>query len=210
MKPVALIIKLLLIVGSGELRASVPSDSLDNDVLRLLSMIENGRMDEAYDFSKTLYLQYPGAAAVTLMFADNCKTLQPGGHVAMDPRDKFSRPLLEVLDELRIRKYQAGDQQHVGRMPSAIVQTHQATQHIIAVDLSLSRLYLLERVENSAQFAVAEYHYISIGRGGIGKVDEGDLKTPVGIYPGSTDSAKTRTCLNFTVLEHLHSISLTR
>lgn len=48
------------------------------------------------------------------------------------------------------------------------------------VDLSKSRLYVFDTTGEKPQ--LVEDYFISMGRGGSGKVNEGDLKTPMGVY----------------------------
>lgn len=65
-------------------------------------------------------------------------------------------------------------------VPNAVLQLASRFEHIVVVDLLRNRLYLL-RNDRTRLSLVADF-YASIGRAGAGKQDEGDLRTPVGIY----------------------------
>jgi murein L,D-transpeptidase YafK len=53
-------------------------------------------------------------------------------------------------------------------------------RHAIAVDISLSRVYVLENTPDG--LVVKRDYYASVGKLGAAKNSEGDLKTPLGVY----------------------------
>jgi hypothetical protein len=67
-----------------------------------------------------------------------------------------------------------------GAVPNAVLQLARPLRHVVVVDLLRHRLYLW-RNEGGDLTLVADF-YASIGRAGIGKRQEGDLRTPVGVY----------------------------
>ena len=67
-----------------------------------------------------------------------------------------------------------------GTVPSQFLQLSARNRHAIAVDASRSRLYLFENNGNGLRL-IADY-YISVGKSGIEKAVEGDLRTPLGVY----------------------------
>lgn len=68
-----------------------------------------------------------------------------------------------------------------GHLPAGLWTVAQQVRHVIAVDASRSRLYLLERGATS-QWQLAAEHPVSLGRAGIDKHREGDARTPLGLY----------------------------
>ncbi len=66
------------------------------------------------------------------------------------------------------------------KIPDFMVQLSDDQQHIIAVDMSVSRLYLFQNRKGVPH--LVDDFYISIGKNGFGKFEEGDQKTPVGVY----------------------------
>jgi len=77
-----------------------------------------------------------------------------------------------------------------GAVPRAVWQLAPQEKHLLLVDTSNSRLFLVEN-RNGQLERIADY-YVSIGRLGAGKTREGDQKTPLGIYrtTGSIAPAK--------------------
>lgn len=65
-------------------------------------------------------------------------------------------------------------------VPSQFVGLAKRNRHAIAVDTDKSRLYLFENTASGPRL-LADY-YVSVGKGGVGKNVEGDLRTPLGVY----------------------------
>jgi len=67
-----------------------------------------------------------------------------------------------------------------GAIPRQFVDLPPTTRHAIAVDASRSRLYVFE---NTAQgMKLLADHYVSLGRLGVDKKEQGDQRTPLGVY----------------------------
>ncbi len=67
-----------------------------------------------------------------------------------------------------------------GYLPDAVMQLSRLHQYAFVLDAARARLYVLANKQGVPE-PVAD-HYISTGNGGIGKADEGDEKTPLGVY----------------------------
>jgi murein L,D-transpeptidase YafK len=65
-------------------------------------------------------------------------------------------------------------------LPAEILKLSPLNKHAIAVDASRARLYLFQNLPDGPKL-VADY-YISVGKLGIDKEAEGDLRTPLGVY----------------------------
>jgi murein L,D-transpeptidase YafK len=65
-------------------------------------------------------------------------------------------------------------------VPAQFLQLAPSSRHAIAVDTSRARLYLFENTPSGLKL-LADY-YISVGKSGIDKTVEGDLRTPLGVY----------------------------
>ncbi len=92
------------------------------------------------------------------------------------PRERVEDLRAEALARLRaLRERPSGE-----RVPSNLLQMRPDEKHAIVVDSRRSRLFLYENAGGRPQF-VADY-YVSLGKNGIGKVREGDQKTPIGVY----------------------------
>ena len=85
-----------------------------------------------------------------------------------------------MLVEIKNRYKAANDQQIVQGIPAVLARIDSHYSHAIVVDLEKSRLYLFDNSENQPR--LLKDFFISMGRGGAGKFNEGDLKTPLGVY----------------------------
>jgi len=64
--------------------------------------------------------------------------------------------------------------------PKGLIRLPDSLDHVLWVDLKEGNLHVLRREEG--QLKLAETMSVSIGKNGYGKVQQGDKKTPVGVY----------------------------
>lgn len=64
--------------------------------------------------------------------------------------------------------------------PRQVLQLSGSVRHVVAVDTSRARLYVIENQAGSPR--IVGDHYVSIGSRGTGKRTEGDQRTPLGVY----------------------------
>jgi L,D-transpeptidase YnhG len=88
--------------------------------------------------------------------------------------------LSELREESLLRIKALRERPPVGLVPSQFVRLSPRNQHAIAVDPSRARLYLFEN--SAAGLKLVADFYISVGKLGIDKSMEGDLRTPLGVY----------------------------
>ena len=102
------------------------------------------------------------------------------GNVADTLAESNATQLMELRKEslLRIQALQA--RPAPGTLPSQFLTLSPQNKHAIAIDTSRARLYLFENTANG--MALIGDYYISVGKSGIEKAIEGDLRTPLGIY----------------------------
>jgi len=94
---------------------------------------------------------------------------------------KTAAPMLrELRDESQMRLKALRERPPPGAVPSQFLALSSRNRHAIAVDASRSRLYLFEN-RPAGLTLVADY-YISVGKSGLEKYTEGDLRTPMGVY----------------------------
>jgi len=65
-------------------------------------------------------------------------------------------------------------------LPAGLLALPRHSRHLIAVDASQSRLYLLER--DGTSWRTVANHPVSLGKAGVDKWREGDARTPLGVY----------------------------
>ncbi len=88
--------------------------------------------------------------------------------------------LSDLKDEARVRLMRYIDQPSPGSLPRQILQLAPNQKYALLADASRARLFVFENVQGEPQL-IRDY-YVSVGRNGVNKRDEGDKKTPVGVY----------------------------
>jgi hypothetical protein len=100
--------------------------------------------------------------------------------LVLEAKRRMSRPAPQVLQ---------------GQVPSAVAVLAAQQPYLAAVDASKSRLYWFANrtgTDGRLQLELIKETYVSVGINGVGKVKEGDGKTPLGVYfiqknlPGAT------------------------
>ena len=171
------ILFLFIMLGSANLFASDLHP--ENRLLDAIQDIQASDISSAESKLKSLVSEVPDFKLAQLVYADVLTSKVNGvsmpGTGLQDSQLKSS-----LLAEIKNR-YQAENDQFVSKdIPAVLARLDQNYQHAIVVDLTRSRLYLFD---NSQQLPVLRNDFfISMGRGGAGKFNEGDLKTPLGVY----------------------------
>lgn len=98
----------------------------------------------------------------------------------LDSDAPFSPGLMDLILEAQTRVNQSPLAIKEQQLPASLLQLGSDIQHVVAVDLEQSRLYLINNDQDGAR--VINQHYAGSGLGGYGKQLEGDLRTPTGIY----------------------------
>lgn len=70
------------------------------------------------------------------------------------------------------------------KVPASLVKLNKQQDYAIIVDLKIPRLYLFKNVNGHPK--LVKDFYVSIGKKGFGKLEEGDQKTPIGVYFASS------------------------
>jgi murein L,D-transpeptidase YafK len=88
--------------------------------------------------------------------------------------------LADLRDEARARVARRASEIPRDAVPSAIVRLAPSQKFALVVDTSRSTLYVFENRDGVPVY-VTDY-YITIGRNGVEKTQEGDKRTPLGVY----------------------------
>lgn len=90
--------------------------------------------------------------------------------------------LTGLRDEMRYRLQSATTQTPAtrGMVPAELIRSAPSVRYVLAADASLSRLYVFQNNDNSYQ--LVDDYFMTIGQQGMGKLKEGDLRTPEGVY----------------------------
>lgn len=160
--------------------ASADSSSLEAQLANALLALKEGRIDSALREVDALAKANPNFRLAHLVKADllmaRAKPLTGFGNVPGAPRDKIEDLRSEA--QARLQRYQ--DKAPVASVPKHLWRLDPEQKHALVVDASRSTLYVFENVNNEPHY-VADY-YISIGKSGTDKTNEGDKRTPIGVY----------------------------
>lgn len=148
---------------------------------RILVEIEKNRLDTALEQTEALLKQYPNFRLAHLIKGDlllaRSMPLSTFGNASNAPQEKLTDLREEVIARLKAYRNRAAT---AGYVPRYLLQMQSDQQHAIVIDTQKSRLYLYQNDNGRPRF-VADY-YVSQGKLGADKTQEGDKKTPIGVY----------------------------
>jgi L,D-transpeptidase YnhG len=153
-------------------------------LIEVYQLMATARASDALSKAESLVKDYPNFQLAQLVYGDlltaKTRPIKALGDVPL-PLLKTAAPALEELrNESEMRMKALRERPPADAVPSQFLALSKRVKHAIAVDASRSRLYLFEN-RSSGLVLIADY-YISIGKTGLEKNSEGDLRTPMGIY----------------------------
>lgn len=168
-------------------------------LIAVYQFISQGRSRDALRHAQTLVQDYPNFQLAQLVYGDllssrsgSAKTVQTlssataaAAGVPGDVPDSTAQAAGTVLANLRLESRQRlralREPAPAELVPSQFLSLSSQNRHAIAVDASRSRLYLFENTPSAGLRLVADF-YVSVGKSGLEKTAEGDLRTPLGVY----------------------------
>ena len=153
-------------------------------LIAVYHLVAKSETREALTQAEALVRDYPNFQLAQLVYGDllaaRTRHVRTLGDVP-ETMLKAGGPVLgELRDESQMRLKALRDRPPQGALPSEFLALSPSNKHAIAVDASRSRLYLFENKPTGLTL-IADY-YISVGKSGIEKNIEGDLRTPLGVY----------------------------
>ncbi len=152
-------------------------------LLQVYRLISQGQVRQALATAESLVRQHPNFQLAQLVYGDllaaQARPLRGIGDVP-DAAGPIEQQLAELREESQLRIRALRERPPAGAIPSQFLQLSPRSRHAIAVDTSRARLYLFENTGSGLKL-LADY-YISVGRLGVEKTAEGDLRTPLGVY----------------------------
>ena len=153
-------------------------------LIEIYQLIAKMQAREALTKAEKLVQDFPQFQLAHLVYGDllaaRTRPIRTFGDVP-EPQLKAGAPVLnELRDESQMRLKALRERPPAGAVPSQFLALSLRNKHAIAVDASRSRLYLFENRPTGLTL-IADY-YISVGKSGLEKTTEGDLRTPLGIY----------------------------
>ena len=169
-----------------------PASSIDSDLrAAMASLARGGDIDATLSLLERASRDSPGLGAAHLLRADVYGLLaglpmaeglsRADGPTNMGTRESRLRPSADVealREELRARA--AWLSRAEGSLPLNVLNLEPGIDHVILIDLSAPRVFLLARTGES--LSVSAEYYGSVGSERGGKTQEGDMRTPVGAY----------------------------
>ncbi len=167
------------------LHVSPPDPGLaEARLIEVYQLIAKSQSLAALDKAENLVRDYPNFQLAQLVYGDLLSARIRPVRVLGDVPEPLAGAATTVLGELReesqMRLKALRERPPAGAIPSQFLALSARNKHAIAIDASRSRLYLFEN-QASGLVLVADY-YISIGKSGLEKNAEGDLRTPLGVY----------------------------
>lgn len=168
-------------------------------VRQIYQHLGEGERAQALATARHLSIQFPNFQLGQLLYADllNISSHPPvqGDDLDADAQASGLRRLEDLLLEAKRRLTRPAPQALQGQVPQSLAYLAAGQPYIAAVDASRSRLYwFINRTgaDGLLKLELLKETYISVGINGVGKIKEGDGKTPIGVYfiqknlPGST------------------------
>ncbi|HZY19485.1 MAG TPA: L,D-transpeptidase family protein [Ramlibacter sp.] len=153
-------------------------------LLEVYRLIGAGEARRALVQAESLVREHPNFQLAQLVYGDlltaQTRPVRSLGDVPDALGAGGAQLLAELREESQLRIRALRERPPAGAIPSQFLQLSPRSRHAIAVDTSRARLYLFENGPSGLKL-LADY-YISVGRSGIDKAVEGDLRTPLGVY----------------------------
>jgi hypothetical protein len=168
-------------------------------VRQIYQFLGEGERAQALSTARNLTMQFPNFQLGQLLYADllNISSRQPveGADLEADVQPSALRRLEELILEAKRRITRAAPEALQGQVPASVAFLAAQHPYLAAVDASRSRLYWFANrtgADGKLKLELLRETYVSVGINGVGKVKEGDGKTPTGVYfiqknlPGAT------------------------
>ncbi|MDH3714028.1 MAG: L,D-transpeptidase family protein [Gammaproteobacteria bacterium] len=169
-----------MIVSTGQL--SIARAQPDPEQALVLALIESrqGSSDKALQMLRPLLNRQPPFRVAELLYGDLTRELAGDTSLAnVDEQLELERADLLAEAEARLAGY-LDLHNSVWYVPDALLHASDEQRYIVAIDLTLSRLFLFENVQGA--FELRAHYYVSLGKNGAYKQTQGDRRTPVGVY----------------------------
>jgi len=153
-------------------------------LLEVFALMARGQSKEALAKVEKLVQDHPNFQLAQLVYGDllaaRTRPLQSLGDMTPDTARAGAATLADLREETKQRMGNVKDRPPEGFVPSQFLKMAPQTRSAIAIDASRSRLYLFENTPSGLQLK-ADY-YVSVGKAGVSKSQEGDQRTPLGVY----------------------------
>jgi murein L,D-transpeptidase YafK len=169
----------------AEQSTTVATFEAESRLIAIYKMIGAGQARAALPMAAQLTKAFPNFQLGHLVYGDllnmQIKPSNKVGELATSQNKTANQAALADLREESAQRVKGlQDRPPQGAIPSQILGLATRNKHILAVDASKSRLYVLENTDSGLKLVMDTY--ISVGKEGVDKYVQGDLKTPLGVY----------------------------
>ncbi len=165
-------------------RLSTRDSDAETRLIEIYRLVGRAETHRALERAEALVNDHPNFQLAQLVYGDLLSAQTRPVRVVGDVPDTAARSgaqiLAELREESRLRIRALRERPPAGTIPAQFLQLAPRNKHAIAIDTSRARLYLFENTPNGLKL-LADY-YTSLGKSGIEKSAEGDLRTPLGVY----------------------------
>ena len=163
---------------------ATPINNIDHQyetiLINALGKIKDNKIDNALSDLEHLVKINPDFKLAQLIYADlllaQSRPITDFGNYSASSYENIAA----LRDEARVRWQHHLTPHTDNKIPASLVQVSDQQKYIVVVDLEASRLYLFQNQEGLP--ALINDFYVTIGKNGTGKFEEGDQKTPTGVY----------------------------
>jgi L,D-transpeptidase YnhG len=153
-------------------------------LIEIYKLIGEGQTSHALTKAEALVTGYPHFQLAQLVYGDllsfRTRPVRLPGDVP-DATARLAAPnLADLREETNVRLKALRERPAPGTIPAPFLMLSARNKYALAVDASRSRLYMFEHTATGLVL-MADF-YISVGKAGVGKEAEGDLRTPMGVY----------------------------
>lgn len=167
-------------------------------LLEIYKLMAQEEPRKALDQAEKLVRDFPNFQLAQLVYGDllaaRTHTLKAMGDVPAPAANAAATALAELKEESLHRVIAVKDRPPEGTLPSQFLKISPQTRTAIAVDAAKSRLYLFSN--GPAGLKLTADYYVSVGKAGTIKSQEGDQRTPLGVYY-ITSNLDTKTLNDF-------------
>ncbi len=153
-------------------------------LIEIYKLIGQSETRAALRKAEALVKDHPNFGLAQLVYGDlltaQTRPVRAFGDVPEGEAKSGAQALSELREESQLRMRALRERPPVGAIPAQFLQLSGQNKHAIAIDTSRARLYLFENGPEGLKL-IADY-YISVGKSGVEKASEGDMRTPVGVY----------------------------
>ena len=174
----------LFAYGQDLVSKTAPAHTYDHQyealLINALKNIKDNKIDVATSDMEYLVRIEPNFKLAQLIYADlllaHSRPITDFGNFPALPHNYIS----SLKDEAIARWQHYHSPPKDGMIPDFMVQVSDDQKYVITVDVGASRLYVFQN-RKGVPHLLTDF-YISIGKNGYGKFEEGDQKTPIGVY----------------------------